>query len=283
MTRFTTLSLAAALATALVFPADARSRGRSPANQRSSAVKQAEQGRSARVQRRGPTLRQRIRRFASRLRTRPFYRPHLRLRTHAPRRQLSTRRHVRTTRRAVKRRAVSKRPVKRRAVSKRASKRTRGNKLGKQRHRRTRLGRARLGAGATLRVVARVKPISRARFAARGRLLLARMKRADRRQAASLLRATKVHSSSAARHVVLTYMRLRARRGGRTLPISVTDMGGMVGKRGWSTRRLANLSLVLKQADAIARREKLPARQAFDKALKLNGIYKKFYSGVCTG
>ena len=44
---------------------------------------------------------------------------------------------------------------------------------------------------------------------------------------------------------------------------------------------MANFALGLRQASVIARREKIGARQAFDKALKVNGIYKSYYSGRC--
>jgi len=143
---------------------------------------------------------------------------------------------------------------------------------------RTRVQAARANA---MRVVARVRPLSRKRYFSQSRTLLARMKGAERMSAFKMLASSRVRRSPEAQHAVLAYLKLRTMKGGSQLPLSITAMRSMVGGKGWSGRRMGNFALVLRQASAIARRDKIGARQAFDKALKINGIYKSYYSGRC--
>jgi hypothetical protein len=140
--------------------------------------------------------------------------------------------------------------------------------------------------GGAIRVVARVKPMSHKVFRSRSRQVLAAIRGPDRRIAARMLGSSQVRRSPEAQHAVLAYLRLRTLRGGQALPLTVTDITKMVtatGSKGWNARRLGNFALVLQQAGAIAKRDKLGAKQAFDKALRLNGIYNKYYRGVCGG
>lgn len=135
--------------------------------------------------------------------------------------------------------------------------------------------------GEDVRLVARVRPMSRTVYIRRSRQVLSRLRGRDRVSAFRMLASRRVRTSAAAQHAVLNYLRLRGMSGGQALPISMTDFGAMVRGKGWSARRMANFALVLRQASIIARRERLGAKQAFDKALQINGIYKQYYSGRC--
>ena len=135
--------------------------------------------------------------------------------------------------------------------------------------------------GADVRLVARVRPMSRTVYIRRSRQVLSRLRGRDRISAFRMLASRQVRTSAAAQHAVLNYLRLRGMNGGEALPISMTDFSAMVRAKGWSARRMANFALVLRQASIIARRERLGAKQAFDKALQINGIYKKYYNGRC--
>jgi hypothetical protein len=136
-------------------------------------------------------------------------------------------------------------------------------------------------AGKGMRFMARVRPMSRRTFQARSSRVLVRLRGAERTQAVGLLAAQRVRSSTSARHTVLAYLRLRSVKGGSKLPISITDIKGMVGSKRWTSQRLANLALVLQQARQIAKTTKVSPKEAFNRALKQNGIYRKYSSGVC--
>jgi hypothetical protein len=129
--------------------------------------------------------------------------------------------------------------------------------------------------------VAKVKPLSRKTFRARSRRVLRRFRGPERQQAASLLTVRRVRSSAAAQHTVLAYLNLRKIKGGSNLPLSITDVRSMVGSSRWTSRRLSNLALVLQQARVIAKRQRVSPKEAFDRALKANGLYRRYYSGVC--
>jgi hypothetical protein len=107
-------------------------------------------------------------------------------------------------------------------------------------------------------------------FRTRSRRALAGMRGRERFQAARLLLSRRVRRSPAAQHTVLAYLQLRAVRGkdGRELPFSIKEIRTMVRSKRWTPQRLANLALVLKQAKAIAKRDKISPKQAFDKALR---------------
>jgi hypothetical protein len=136
-------------------------------------------------------------------------------------------------------------------------------------------------AGKGVRFVARVRPMSRRTFKARSSRVLVRLRGSERQQAVGLLASRRVRSSTSARHTVLAYLRLRSVKGGSKLPISITDIKGMVGSKRWTSQRLANLALVLQQARQIARTKKVSPKEAFNRALRQNGIYRKYNSGVC--
>lgn len=140
---------------------------------------------------------------------------------------------------------------------------------------------ARPRAGKGIRFVARVRPMSRRTFRARSSRVLVRLRGAERKQAVGLLAARRVRTSTSARHTVLAYLRLRSVRGGSKLPITITDIKGMMGSKRWTSQRLANLALVLQQARQIAKTKKVSPKEAFSRALKQNGIYRKYNSGVC--
>lgn len=130
--------------------------------------------------------------------------------------------------------------------------------------------------------IARVRPISKTTFQRRSQKVLAKLKSADQSSAKKLLASKSVQRSAAAQHAVLALLQLKASKGGKALPISITALKSMVGSKAWSSRRVGNLALVLRMARIIAKREGISAKKAFDKALRVNGIYKKFYSGACS-
>jgi hypothetical protein len=130
-------------------------------------------------------------------------------------------------------------------------------------------------------MVARVRPMSRRSYVSRSRTLLSRLRGRDRRAAFRIVATARVRRNPAAQHAVLAYLRLRTMRGGRGLPLKIDHLRALVTRRGWSGRQMANFALVLRQASVIARREGIGARQAFDRALKINGIYNRYYRGRC--
>lgn len=96
-----------------------------------------------------------------------------------------------------------------------------------------------------------------------------------------LLASKKLRQNRSARSAVIQYLRLRALKGGRDLPISVSDLELMSRSKSWSPKRMANLSKVLRLARYIAKRDKISPKAAFAKALKAAGVYKKYKSGTC--
>lgn len=134
---------------------------------------------------------------------------------------------------------------------------------------------------AGVRLVARVRPLSRSVYIKRSRAVLKGLRARDKVSAFRVLASRRVRRSPAAQHAVLNYLRLRGMKGGRSLPMTMANLRAMVGRNGWNQRRMANFALVLQQASFIARRERIGAKQAFDKALKINGIYNRYYNSRC--
>jgi hypothetical protein len=130
-------------------------------------------------------------------------------------------------------------------------------------------------------VVAQVQPMSRRIYISRSRALLSRLSGRERKAAFKMIATARVRRNPAAQHAVLAYLKLRTMRGGRHLPLGMSQVRGLVTRRGWNGRQMANFALVLRQASVIAGREGISAKKAFDKALKLNGIYKRYYRGRC--
>ncbi len=110
---------------------------------------------------------------------------------------------------------------------------------------------------------------------------MSRLNRGERRQVKALLKQPRLRSSISARYAVGTYLRLRTLKGGKGLPISVADMKQIVGSKRWTQKRLRNLGRVLALANAIAKKEKVSPKVAFNRALKRMGIYGKYSRGVC--
>jgi hypothetical protein len=109
-----------------------------------------------------------------------------------------------------------------------------------------------------------------------------RLKRRDRRAVKTIWKTKRVRSSRSAQRLLIEYAKLRSVKKGRGLPIGLRDLKQMTASKAWSQRRMTNLAKVIRLANHYARKDKtLTAKQAFDKALRAVGIYKKYYSGVC--
>jgi hypothetical protein len=111
--------------------------------------------------------------------------------------------------------------------------------------------------------------------------LFAKLPATERAQVVQLLTSPRVRTSVEARRAVAAYLVLRTIKGGKGLPLSIADMALLTASKRWSSKRLANLSIVLREAVGIAQAEKVSAGAAFTKALKKYGIYNKYSRGVC--
>jgi len=122
-----------------------------------------------------------------------------------------------------------------------------------------------------------------ARVAPRVRVkdVVAKLPGNERKQVSALLQSKAVAASLPVRRAVAAFVVLRGMKGGSQLPISAADMKQMSESKRWTSKRMANLALVLRTAVGIAAAEGISAGAAFQKALKKYGIEKKYNRGVC--
>lgn len=102
-----------------------------------------------------------------------------------------------------------------------------------------------------------------------------------RRAVVSLLSSEAIKARPQAKRMVFQYLRLRSMKGGAGLPLSVADLKFIATSKSWSDKRVSNLSRVLRLARYIAKRDKVSPKEAFRRALKAAGVYKKYASGTC--
>ena len=182
----------------------------------------------------------------------------------------------RKTVKARARRALARRPLR---VA-----RVRARQLLRRGRNRARLRRAVLPRRSRrqLRRNRRRRALQKRRLRSRVRRSLRRLSRAQRVQVRGLLRHSRVRTSLQARYAVAAYLMLRTTRRGRGMPLSIRDMRQILNSKQWTAKRIANLGRVLTLARRIAKRDKVSAKTAFNRALKRMGVYKKFHSGVCS-
>ena len=133
------------------------------------------------------------------------------------------------------------------------------------------------------RPVASARPTTVARPMPRIRVkdALTRLPNGERRQMIALIASPRAQGSVPVRRAVAAYLFLRGLKGGSRLPISVGDLHQMTSSKRWTAKRMQNFAIVLRTAVGIAQAEGLSANAAFQKALKVHGIQKKFNRGVC--
>ncbi len=110
---------------------------------------------------------------------------------------------------------------------------------------------------------------------------LSRLPNGERRQMLTLIASPRTRGSVPVRRAVAAFLLLRGLKGGASLPITVADLQQMTGSKRWTEKRMANFAVVLRTAVGIAQAEGLSANAAFQKALKVHGIQKKYNRGVC--
>lgn len=110
---------------------------------------------------------------------------------------------------------------------------------------------------------------------------LSRLPGGERRQMIALIASPRAQGSVPVRRAVAAYLLLRGLKGGARLPVTIADLQQMTSSKRWSAKRMQNFAIVLRTAVGIAQAEGISANAAFQKALKVYGIQKKFNRGVC--